>query len=84
VLAMAGLAFAWRLGYRVGRFPGLMLCSALPFIPAAVGDRYSLPLRAFLILFAASMAWMTIVRIVDGKWPFPAFTEEAVPPVHGK
>jgi len=70
-LGLAGILAAQRLRYRPGLIAGLMLCTALPFIPTAVIDRYALPLRALLLLFAASFVWMIGVRIRSGQWPTP-------------
>jgi hypothetical protein len=68
-LGLAGIVAASCLGFRPGGLAGLLVCAALPFVPTAVMDRYTLPVRALLVLFAAGFLWMAGARILSGRWP---------------
>jgi hypothetical protein len=69
LLGLAGMIAAWRLHYRWSGIAALMFCTALPFIPTAVMDRYALPLHALLLLFAVGFLWMLGIRARNGRWP---------------
>jgi hypothetical protein len=58
ILGVAGMIAARRLGYRQWGLPALAASAALPFIVTAVTDRYSLPLRWLLVMYAAACLWM--------------------------
>lgn len=68
-LGMLGILAARRLGYHSAGLVALMLGTMLPFIPTSVIDRYALPLRALLLLWAAAGVWMAAVRAGTGAWP---------------
>jgi hypothetical protein len=70
-LGIGGVLAAWRLGFRSWGLPALALCVILPYLPTAVLDRYSLPLRALLVMYAASLLWLIAVRLRHGAWPKP-------------
>jgi len=58
ILGVAGMIAARRFGYRQRVLPVLAASAALPFIVTAVTDRYSLPLRWLLVMYAAACVWM--------------------------
>ena len=58
ILGVAGMAAARRFRYRQRGLPLLAASAALPFIVTAVTDRYSLPLRWLLVMYAAACVWM--------------------------
>jgi len=58
ILGAAGMVAARRFRYRQRGLPVLAASAALPFIVTAVIDRYSLPLRWLLVMYAAACVWM--------------------------
>jgi hypothetical protein len=58
ILGFAGMIAAYRLGYRQRGVPVLAASVALPFIPIGVVDRYSLPLRWLLVIYAGVCLWL--------------------------
>ena len=58
ILGVAGMVAARRFRYRQSALPVLAASVALPFIATAVTDRYSLPLRWMLVMYAAACVWM--------------------------
>ena len=58
LLAVAGMAAARRFHYRQSGLPVLAASVALPFIATAVSNRYTLPLRWLLIVYAGFCGWV--------------------------
>jgi hypothetical protein len=58
ILGVGGMVAARRFRYRQSALPVLAACVALPFIATAVTDRYSLPLRWLLVMYAGACVWM--------------------------
>lgn len=71
-LGLGGMLQARRLGFKSRAIPLLALCTAIPYLPSGVIDRYSLALRALLVFYAAALVWMFATRIRYGHWPQPA------------
>jgi hypothetical protein len=71
ILGLAGASMAWRLRYRIHGLLGVGLLSAVPFIPTAVWDRHTLPLRMMLVLMAAFLIAAFLHRWRWGRWPTP-------------
>jgi hypothetical protein len=67
-LGLAGMFAARRPTYRQWGLPALVAAIALPFVATAVIDRYSIPLRCLLLLYAAGLVWM-LVRKLTGHVP---------------
>jgi hypothetical protein len=60
ILGVAGMIAARRFGYRQRGLPVLAVSVALPFMATAVTDRYSLPLRWLLVMYAGACIWMLL------------------------
>ena len=58
ILGVGGMVAARRFRYRQSALPVLAASVALPFIATAVTDRYSLPLRWLLVMYAGACVWM--------------------------
>ena len=58
ILGVAGMIAARRFRYRQHALPVLAASVTLPFIATAVLDRYSLPLRWLLLMYAGASIWM--------------------------
>jgi len=58
ILGVGGMVAARRFRYRQTALPALAASVALPFIATAVTDRYSLPLRWLLVMYAGACVWM--------------------------
>jgi hypothetical protein len=58
ILGVAGMVAARHFRYRQSALPALAASVALPFIVTAVTDRYSLPLRWLLVMYAGACIWM--------------------------
>ncbi|MGE5608228.1 MAG: ArnT family glycosyltransferase [Bacillota bacterium] len=70
-LGLLGAWMAWRLRYRTHALLGIALLSVVPFIPTAVWDRHTLPLRMILVLLAAFLLLAALHRYRRGAWPTP-------------
>jgi len=60
ILGVGGMIASRRFRYPQRGLPVLAAGAALPFIVTAVTDRYSLPLRWLLVLYAAACLWMLV------------------------
>jgi hypothetical protein len=58
ILGVAGMVAARRFRDRQGGLAVLAASVALPFIATAVTDRYSLPLRWWLLMYAGASVWI--------------------------
>lgn len=58
ILGVGGMFAARRFGYRQHLLPLMAAIVTAPFVATAVGDRYSLPFRWLLVLYAGAGVWM--------------------------
>jgi hypothetical protein len=69
LLGLAGLLTVWRLGLGCAWIFFAGFLAEIPFFFTAVSDRYNLPMRVMLILFAGIFLGCVIERLWNGKWP---------------
>lgn len=77
VVALLGLSsiwIAWRLRLRCIWIFASAVLAEIPFLFAAVSDRYNLPMRVALLFFAGVLLGSLVHRIRRGAWPAPIAT----------
>jgi hypothetical protein len=69
LLGLAGVWTAWRLRLGCSWIFAAAFLAELPFVVSSVSDRYNLPMRVALLLFAGIFFGCVIRRLHSGAWP---------------